>query len=42
MVMGEDSFFEGHGFESQHHTLDVHLSHTFVVKIIRFEKAKIN
>ena len=34
MVMGGDSCSEGHGFKSQHHILDVHFSHIFVVKIV--------
>ena len=36
MVMGADSCFEGGGFESQHHILDGHFSHTFVAKIVMF------
>ena len=34
VVMGGDSCFEGHGFESQHHILDGYFSHIFVVKIV--------
>ena len=34
MVTGGDSRSEGHGFESQHHILDGHFSHIFVVKIV--------
>ena len=33
MVMGGDSRSEGRGFKSQHHILDGHFSHIFVVKI---------
>ena len=36
MVMGGDSFLEGHVFESQHSILDGHFSHIFVVKIVMF------
>ena len=32
VVMGGDSCSEGHGLESQHHILDGHFSHLFVVK----------
>ena len=43
VVMGGDSCSEGCGFESQHHILNGHFSHLFVVKIvILFEKTKIN
>ena len=42
MVMGGDSCSEGCGFESQQHILDGHFSHIFVVKIVVFEKTKIN
>ena len=42
MVMGGDSCPEGRGCESQHHILDGHFSHVFVVKIVCFEKMKIN
>ena len=42
MVMGGDSCSEGHGFEFQHCVLDGHFSHLFVVKIVMFEKTKIN
>ena len=42
MVMGGDSCSEGRGFESQHNILDGHFSHTFAVKIVMFEKTKIN
>ena len=34
VVMGRDSCYEGRGFESQHHILDGHFSHIFVVKIV--------
>ena len=34
-VMGEDSCSKGGGFESQHHILDRHFSHIFVVKIVK-------
>ena len=34
MVMGGDSCFKGHGFESRHLILDGHFSHKFVVKIV--------
>ena len=37
-----DSCSEGHGFDSQHCILNGHFSHTFVVKIVMFEKTKIN
>ena len=40
--MGGDSCSEGRGFESQHNILDGHFSHTFAVKIVMFEKTKIN
>ena len=33
VVMEGDSCSEGRGFESQHHILDGHFSHIFVVKI---------
>ena len=33
VVMGGDSSSEGRGFKSQHHILDGHLSHVFVVKL---------
>ena len=33
-VMVEDSCSKGGGFESQHHILDRHISHIFVVKIV--------
>ena len=36
VVMGGDSCSEGRGFESQHHILDGHFSHLFVVKILTF------
>ena len=36
VVNGGDSWSEGHGFESQHHVLDGHFSHLFVVKIVIF------
>ena len=39
VVMGDDSFLEGRGFESRHHKLDEHLvifSHWFVVKLALF------
>ena len=43
MVMGRDSCSKGCGFKSQHHILDGHFSHLFVVKIVMlFEKTKIN
>ena len=32
LVMGGDSYREGRGFESQHHILDGHYYHIFVVK----------
>ena len=34
VVMGGDSCFKGHGFESRHLILDGHFSHKFVVKIV--------
>ena len=34
MVMGDDSSSIGRGFESLHHILDGHFSHTRVVKIV--------
>ena len=34
--MGGDSCSEGRGFESQHHILNGHFSHLFVVKIVIF------
>ena len=34
MVMGDDSCSKGCGFESQHHILDGHFSHSFVVTIV--------
>ena len=42
MVKGGDSCSEGCGFESQHCILDGHFSHTFVVRIVMFEKTKIS
>ena len=36
MVMGGDSFPEGHGFESQHRVLHGNFSQIFVVKIVMF------
>ena len=36
VVMGGDFCSEGRGFESQHHILDAHFSHLFVVKIVMF------
>ena len=42
VVMGEDSCSKGCGFKSQHHILDGHFSHIFVVKIGMLEKTKIN
>ena len=42
MIVGGDSRFEGCGFESQDRILDGHFSHIFVVKIVMFEKTKIN
>ena len=36
VVMGGDSCSEGRGFESQHHILDGHVSHLFVVKNVMF------
>ena len=40
MVMGGDSCTKGCGFESLHHILDGHISHSFVVKMYQclFEK----
>ena len=35
-VMGGDSCCNGRGFESQHHRLDGHFSHSFVVIIVMF------
>ena len=34
VVMGGDSWTGGRRFQSQHHILDVHFSHLFVVKIV--------
>ena len=34
VVLGEDSCSKGHELESQHHILDGHFSHLFVVKIV--------
>ena len=34
VVMGRDSRSEGREFESQHHILDAHFSHIFVVKFV--------
>ena len=42
MVMGGDSRCKGRGFESRHHILDGHSSHIFVIKIVMFERTKIN
>ena len=44
MVMGGDSRSKGRGFESQHHILDGHFSHIFVVKIcnVCLKRPKIN
>ena len=43
VVMGGDSYSKGREFESQHHILDGHFSHLFVVKILMcVEKTKIN
>ena len=36
VVMGGDSRYKGCGFELQHHILDGHFSHLFVVKIVMF------
>ena len=36
VVMGGDLCSEGRDFESQHHILDGHFSHLFVVKILMF------
>ena len=36
MVMRGDSCSEGRGFESQHHILNGHFSHLFVVRIVMF------
>ena len=36
MVMGGDSYTDGHGFESQNRLLDVHFSHIFVPNIVIF------
>ena len=36
VVMGEDSWAEGCGFEAQHQIQDGHFSHIFVVKIVMF------
>ena len=36
LVMGEDSGPGGFGFKSQHHILDGHFLHLFVVKIVMF------
>ena len=35
VVMGRDSSSKGCGFESQYRILDIHFSHTFVVKIVK-------
>ena len=40
VVMGWDSCAEGCRFESQHHMLDGHFWHIFVVKIVMFGKTK--
>ena len=40
VVMGGDSCSEGCRFESQHHMLDGHFWHIFVVKIVMFGKTK--
>ena len=44
MVMGGDSCFKGRGLESQHHILDGHFSHIFVVNIcnVCLKRPKIN
>ena len=43
MIMGGDSCAKGHEFESRHHILDGHFSHSFVAKIVICgEKTKIN
>ena len=44
MVLGGDSHSEGRGFESQHHFLDGHFSHIFVVNIcnVCLKRPKIN
>ena len=42
VVMGGDSCSKGRGFESQRRILDGHFSHLLVVKIVMFEKTKIN
>ena len=36
VVMGDDSYLRGRGFESQSRTLDGHFSHWFVVKMVLF------
>ena len=36
VVMGGESYTEGHGFESQHRILKGHFSHLFAVKIVMF------
>ena len=36
VVMGGNSCSESHGFKSQHHILDGHFSHIFVVKNVMF------
>ena len=36
VVMGGDSCSEGCGFESQHHILEGHFSHIFVLQIVMF------
>ena len=36
VVMGDDSYSKGCGFKSQHHILDGHFLHLFVVKIVLF------
>jgi len=40
VVLGEDACYEGCGFESQHHILDGHFSHIFVVKIVMCKDEK--
>ena len=44
VVIGGDSCSKGREFESQHHILDGHFSHLFVVKIVMFvlKRPKIN
>ena len=41
MVMVGDSCSKGRGFKSQHHILEGHFSHLFVVKLVLY-KTKIN